>query len=57
MTNADKVRAMSDDDLAILLARPCSNPNAATECLSSHFNPLKCIVCWLKWLEKEAEND
>lgn len=47
-TNADKLRAMSDEELAEFVYN-CDCPPAPMNCQHS------CIQCWLDWLRQEAE--
>lgn len=51
MTNGDKIRQMSDDELAEYFALDCNCPpeEKLTDCNS------KCYECWLKWLKSEGE--
>lgn len=60
MTNADKIRAMSDEELAYTISEIASNCERNTECNQS------CGGCdeyfceapdCLKWLKQEATND
>lgn len=50
MTNSDRIRSMTDEELANLLAHKvdachnCSNDSVDT-----------CVDCWLEWLKKEDE--
>ena len=45
MTNGDRIRAMSDEELAEVLMKQCSG----------RVCPLKnCFDCWLDWLREEA---
>ena len=50
-TNADRVRSMTDEELAITFAVNCAgrkcphNADAVGD---------ECMVCWLEWLKKEA---
>jgi len=54
MTNADRIRAMTDEELAKLCASPC--PPDQT-CGRNMCYPLpECVECWKRWLESEAEN-
>ena len=53
MTNADKIRAMTDDEelarflyLAWFKAKWCKGGCSETD---------NCEPCWLKWLQQEAE--
>ena len=50
-TNADRIRSMTDEDLAesihSVMAGYC--PVKTSECTG------KCIACWLRWLKKEAD--
>jgi len=51
MTNGDKIRAMSDEELLDFLYGRFLNcpPNSKSECPL-----LDCDRCWLDWLKKEA---
>lgn len=50
MTNADSIRAMTDEELAVLLQNSCCRPDGA-DC-----PPIDdCEKCWLDWLKQEAE--
>ena len=51
VTNADKIRAMTDEDLAMLLQPGCPS-RMCRDC-----PPHDCYNCWLDWLKKEATND
>lgn len=46
-TNADRIREMTDDELANILNRAC--PPGGTKC-----NGI-CWICWLKWLRSPVE--
>lgn len=56
ITNADRIRAMSDNELAVLLEGcicpkdPCPDIDRATEP-----DKKRCTKCWLDWLRQEAE--
>lgn len=65
MTNADRIRAMTDEELARMflscddhIYRPCPSDTIAeyrqirpaSECYD-------CIGCWLDWLKQEVSND
>lgn len=53
MTNADKIRQMSDEELAFLLDRElmaCAN----NECGSGSGTHIKCMNCLLDWLKQEV---
>ena len=55
MTNGDKIRQMSDEELADYL-RP------ERPCLPCRTDPLKtcmvsCMLCQLKWLQEEVQED
>ena len=58
-TNGDRIRAMTDEELAKLISDDdgCCIPagKCPEEFVSKGF--LKCRACWLKWLQQEAEND
>lgn len=54
MTNADKIRAMSNEELADVLGVEKCPP------WIDRFHPCKkqgCIACWLDWLNAEAKED
>ena len=56
-TNADKLRAMSDEELAVWLRNiryswTCVPRDNGNRC--SNFND-DCNACWLDWLKQEAE--
>ena len=46
-TNADRIRSMSDEELAKILGNKCICP-PTSECVD-------CVACWLEWLQKPAE--
>ena len=57
MTNGDRIRQMSDEELAEFIANDvvdccnCKHPrNGCTE------NDETCADCWLDWLKQEADN-
>lgn len=55
MTNADRIRAMSDEELCKLIKPipdfPCDLIGYPDKCMDS------CEVCILKWLQQPAEED
>lgn len=57
MTNADKIRAMSDEELAAMLdARFSACPDPDGECPDPNVYPaITCEDCLRKWLKQEAE--
>ena len=49
-TNADRIRAMTDEELAEFLAEyRCTHK-------APHCMEVNCAQCWLEWLKKEADN-
>ena len=52
MTNADRIRAMSDEELAYWVMCPYDNPPCGGEPDGTVFN---CMDCTLKWLQQPAE--
>ena len=50
-TNGDRIRSMTDEELAHILGDKCICP-PAKECAESYGN---CDSCWLKWLRQPAE--
>ena len=55
ITNADRVRAMSDEELATFMAErnACLRPNLRTKDECWQYDD--CEACWLDWLKQEAE--
>lgn len=56
MTNADKIRNMSDEELAYTIMCPYENLSGecSPECEDSRKN---CIKCCLEWLQKEVSDE
>lgn len=52
-TNADRIRAMSDEDLAMNMMCPNENGLGEIECDKS--DNCNCYECLLKWLQSEVE--
>ena len=52
MTNADRIRAMSDEELALWKRQEC--PDNPRPCLKVHYR-VDCTSCWLDWLRQEAD--
>lgn len=53
MTNADRIRAMSDEDLAMNMM--CPNENGLAEIDCDKCDNCNCYECLLKWLQSEVE--
>lgn len=53
MTNVDRIRAMTDRELAVLLQNSCCRPDL-TDCPEKIDD---CEECWLDWLKQEAGNE
>ena len=51
ITNADRIRSMSDDELAKILGDKCICP-PTSECEKLCGD---CYVCWMEWLRHPAE--
>jgi len=54
VTNADRIRSMTDETLAELMVSECP-PNYPHECNVYEQNDgnLDCTKCWLNWLKEE----
>ena len=52
-TNADRIRSMTDEELAVVLARHCSCSSLRTWHEGMCDKP--CRECWLDWLKECAE--
>lgn len=61
ITNADRIRAMTDEELATVIAWPylASPPwcSQHTTCPYISEDPTPCDKCALDWLKQEAAND
>ena len=53
MTNADRIRSMSDEELAMNMMCPNENGLGEIECDKS--DNCNCYACILKWLQSEVE--
>lgn len=51
ITNADRIRSLSDEELAKILGDKCICPPAG-ECAKMSGD---CAACWLEWLQQPAE--
>ena len=49
-TNGDRIRAMTDEELAMLLQPTCPSRVCRDE------PPHDCYKCWLDWLKQEVDN-
>lgn len=56
MTNADRIRAMSDEELALLIMCPTEyDLGFSKECECNNEMNRNCCRCTLKWLRSEIE--
>lgn len=53
-TNADRIRAMDDEDLAVEMAAKGGCPH---DCEEPENMDTDCVKCWLDWLRQEAVQD
>ena len=54
LTNADRIRAMSDEKLAELIDRETDSCAPTGDCERMSRD---CKACWLEWLQQPAEED
>lgn len=54
MTNADRIRAMTDEELAELIDRETDSCAPTGDCEKMSRD---CKACWLEWLQQTAEGD
>lgn len=52
MTNADRIRSMTDDELVDWITRDC--PGSPKPCIKVHYR-VDCKSCWFDWLKQEAD--
>ena len=52
-TNAERIRAMSDEELAIMLNRMCPTMQTPQEC--NKYWRVGCQCCWADWLKQPVE--
>ena len=50
-TNADRIRSMTDEELAKIIGDKCICP-PTSECAKFCGD---CVACWLEWLQQPAE--
>ena len=54
MTNADRIRAMTDEELAELIDRETDSCAPTGDCEKMSRD---CKACWLEWIQQPAEED
>ena len=58
MTNAEKIRSMSDEELAVSIMCPAEyDLSFNKECKCNGEMNRNCCKCTLKWLQSEAEQE
>lgn len=57
MTNADKIRAMTDEELAELFGSRVCIYDIGGETNGECLYPYNCEKCWLNWLEQEVDDE
>lgn len=55
-TNADRIRAMGDEELAELLLNACIGSKCGEQPTNEH-GSIDCFACRLKWLKQPADQD
>jgi hypothetical protein len=53
-TNADRIRAMSDEELAELLLNACIGSRCGEQPMNE-YGSIDCFACRLNWLKQPAE--
>lgn len=56
MTNADRIRAMRDEELAKLLLDGCRGSKCDSQ-PQNEYGSVNCFECRIKWLQQPAEED
>lgn len=55
LSNGDRIRAMSDEELAtLLLHRVDRNGDCPVSKATKYCKQHECVKCWLDWLKQEA---
>ena len=54
--NADKLRSMSDEELANTLPWVVQDEICKPECDADQWEPESCCKCWLDWLRREVND-
>lgn len=57
LSNADRIRAMSDEELAVFLESSRGCPSDDDCEYGVHATPENCIKHWTTWLQQPAEED
>lgn len=57
MTNAERIRTMTDEELVSFLARDYCPPSQPVEshCTARRKGDKACVQCWRKWLKQSTE--
>ena len=56
-THADRIRAMSDEELAVWIASVAEGGRGpVSEDICADCSEISCAPCWELWLKKEADN-
>ena len=59
MTNADRIRAMTDEELSVFLAGMTYSKNCSQKCRKEMmaFGEIRtyCDDCWLEWMKKDVD--
>ena len=56
LTNADSIRAMSDEELSKIMSVGCCGGKNGY-CIENEYGEANCIDCWIKWLKQPAEEE
>lgn len=51
-TNADRIRAMTDEELAVEM---CAKGGCPHDCETPDDMDTDCVQCWVNWLKEEAK--
>lgn len=57
MTNGDRIRAMTDEEIAERIDMCPPVWGETGECPHKWESDDKCLTCWLEWLKREADDD
>lgn len=56
ITNGERIRAMSDEELSKIMSVGCCGGKNGY-CIENEYGEANCIDCWIKWLKQPAKEN